>query len=77
MSDFLYNFDNGKWWRVKQRNLSLKMVEILTKLLAKDPEVRGDTDFLLNQHEWLRETPDISVPKSIYRPEYIRYIQCY
>jgi len=50
MNDFLMTFHGGAWWRIYKRKMSLGMKKVLTQLLARDPQVRGDIDTLLNEN---------------------------
>jgi len=60
MKEFLANFNNGEWYKVYKATMSEGMIDVLTKLLARDPKVRGNIHDLLFNHPWLSKTPDIT-----------------
>lgn len=60
MREFLSNFQNGEWYMIWKASMSEGMIDVLTRLLRRDPELRGNTHDLLYNHSWLRDTPDIA-----------------
>jgi len=58
MWDFIQNFQNGQW--MQYTVISQLIIETLARLLALNPGVRGDTEYLLNQDPFVRETVDVA-----------------
>jgi hypothetical protein len=58
MSVFIQNFQNGQW--MQYTVISQQLIETLARLLALNPGVRGDTEYLLNQDPFVRDTVDVA-----------------
>ena len=58
MSVFIQNFQNGQW--MQYTVISQQLIETLARLLALNPSVRGDIEYLLNQDPFVRDTVDVA-----------------
>lgn len=58
MMEFLLNFKNGEWR--KWTGITQEFIDTLARLLALNPALRGDTEYLLNQDPFVRGTVDVT-----------------
>jgi hypothetical protein len=58
MTEYLLNFKNGEWR--KYTGISQEFIDTLARLLALNPALRGDTEYLLNQDPFVRGTVDVA-----------------
>ena len=58
MTEFLLNFKNGQWRQYT--GISQEFIDTLARLLALNPSLRGDTEYLLNQDPFVRGTVDVA-----------------
>jgi hypothetical protein len=58
MMEFLLNFKNGQWRQYT--GISQEFIDTLARLLALNPALRGDTEYLLNQDPFVRGTVDVA-----------------
>lgn len=61
MTEFLLNFKNGEWR--KWSGITQEFINTLARLLALNPALRGDTEYLLNQDPFARGTVDVTTSK--------------